>query len=111
SPYFNCHNTIDSASNLAHTIQIVLHRVFNIIRVAYSNFPLMRGVGTPREFQFLHLLHHRVAVRCARHLTAHTVTKEKVALPVFADEIWGSVADLHGVRDALPGAPTLGANS
>src|SRR5699024_11626692 len=102
---------MDSARHLADTLQSVLHRVVNIVRVADSNFPLMRGISTPREFQLLHLLHHRVAVRCARHLTAHTVAEEEVALPVLADEVWGSVADLHGVRDPLAGAPKLGADS
>ena len=101
---------MDSARHLADTLKGVLHGVFNIIRIAYSNFPLMRGVSAPREFQFLHLLHHRVAVRCARHLPADTVAEEKVALAVFSDEVWGSVADLHGVRDPLTGAPKLRAN-
>src|SRR5699024_3676749 len=102
---------MDSARHLADTLQSVLHRVLNIIRVADSNFPLMRGISTPREFQFLDLLHHRVAVRCARHLTTNTVAEEEMALPVFSDEVWGSVADLHGVRDPLAGAPKLSANS
>src|SRR5699024_8612609 len=102
---------MDSARHLADTLQSVLHRVLNIVRVTYSNFPLMRGISTPREFQLLHLLHHRVAVRCARHLTAHTIAEEKVALPVFSDEVRGSVADMHGVRDPLAGATKLRADS
>src|SRR5699024_6436722 len=101
---------MDSARHLADTLTGVLHGRFNVVRVADSNFPLMRGISAPREFQLLDLLHHRVAVRCARHLTTNTVAEEKVALPVFADEVWGSVADLHGVRDPLAGAPKLGAN-
>src|SRR5699024_1960751 len=102
---------MDSARHLADTLKGVLHRVFNVVRVADSNFPLMRGVSTPREFQLLHLLHHRVAVRRARHLTTDTVTQEKVPLPVLADEVWGSVPNLHGVRDPLAGAPKLRADS
>ena len=102
---------MDSARYLADTLKGVLHRVLDIIRVTDSNFPLVRGVSTPREFQLLHLLHHRVAVRRARHLTAHTITEEKVALSVFSDEVRGSVTDLHGVRDPLPCAPKLRADS
>src|SRR5699024_10797507 len=102
---------MDSARHLADTLKGVLHRVFDVVRVADSNFPLMRGISTPREFQFLDLLHHRVAVRCARHLTAHTVAEEEVALAVLADEVGCGVADLHGVRDPLTGAPKLSADS
>src|SRR5699024_9947751 len=102
---------MDSARHLADTLKGVLHRLFDIVRFAYSNLPLMRSISAPREFQLIHLLHHSVAVRCARHLTAHTIDEEKMPLPVLADEVWGSVADLHGVRDPLTGAPKLRANS